>query len=159
MKEHRNMLNVDTWADEDMIEAKKIAWRARATGILMVIAISTAVLVLVIMLCSCSMASEVIKEPNIAGYSLNQWCNAIYKAEGGEKTAHPYGILAHYKHTTPRQACKNTVKHNHARWVKQGRKVPYIAFLQAQYCPIGSNTDNGTCKNWSKNVLWSLNHG
>ena len=44
-------------------------------------------------------------------FTNEQIANAIYKAEGGAKTNYPYGILAHYKHTTPRQACINTINH------------------------------------------------
>ena len=41
----------------------------------------------------------------------NSLADAIFKAEGGHKTKHEYGILAHYQHTTPRQACLNTISH------------------------------------------------
>jgi len=86
----------------------------------------------------------------IDGYTADQWCNAIYYAENSPK--HPYGILRKYRHTTPRQACLNTVTNNNARWLSSGSKMPYIAFLQQRYCPIGSNTDNGTCQYWQGNV-------
>ena len=42
---------------------------------------------------------------------INRLATAIFYAEGGAKTKHPYGILTTYKHTTPRQACINTIKH------------------------------------------------
>ena len=33
----------------------------------------------------------------------DQVVDAIYITEGGTHTKHPYGILTHYKHTTPHQ--------------------------------------------------------
>ena len=87
-------------------------------------------------------------------YTPEELCKAIYKAENSK--AHPYGILAKYKHTTPKQACKNTVNHALKDWNHSG---DFIAFLGSRYCPIGSDTDNGTCKNWTKNVKFFLQKG
>lgn len=82
-------------------------------------------------------------------YSNEQIANAIYFAEGGAKTRHPYGILAHYKNTTPRQACLNTIAHAR-RDFKGG---DFITFLGNRYCPIGAKNDpTGLNKNWVKNV-------
>jgi hypothetical protein len=86
-------------------------------------------------------------------YTNDQIANAIYKAEGGAKTSHPYGILAHYQHTTPRQACINTIKH--ARRDFQGGD--FIEFLGDRYCPVGAANDpRGLNKNWVKNVKYFL---
>lgn len=82
--------------------------------------------------------------------NIEALANAIYKAEGGAKTSHPYGILAHYKHTTPRQACINTIKHALKDWDGKG---DFISFLQKRYCPIGASNDpKGLNVNWYKNV-------
>lgn len=91
------------------------------------------------------------------GYTLNQYADAIYKAENSK--SHPYGIMTTYKHITARQACINTVKHSALRWAKTDRKVPFVTFLQKTYCPIGSNTDNGTCRYWACNVNMFLERG
>ena len=86
-------------------------------------------------------------------YTNEQIANAIYKAEGGAKTSHPYGILAHYKHTSPRQACLNTIAH--ARRDFQGGD--FISFLGARYCPVGASNDpRGLNKNWVRNVKYFL---
>jgi hypothetical protein len=78
--------------------------------------------------------------------------DCIYIAEGGAKTAHPYGILAHYKTTTPRQACINTIRHAQRDWKGQG---DFIAFLGGRYCPVGAKNDpKGLNKNWIKNVKY-----
>lgn len=83
-------------------------------------------------------------------YSDEQIANAIYKAEGGAKTSHPYGILAHYKKTTPRQACINTIRHARRDWNNQG---DFIRFLQQRYAPIGvANDPRGLNRNWYGNV-------
>lgn len=83
----------------------------------------------------------------IKGIDTNRLVWAIGKAENSK--AHPFGILKHYKHTTPRQACFNTVNHRLKDWNGKGE---FIDYLQGFYCPIGSNTDNGTCKYWAHNV-------
>jgi hypothetical protein len=86
-------------------------------------------------------------------YTVEQLCNAIYKAEGGAKTKHPYGILAKYKTTTPRQACINTIKHAVRDW---DGKTDFIVFLGSRYCPIGCENDNGTNQFWVSNVKYFL---
>lgn len=92
----------------------------------------------------------------IEGYQINTWAEAIHHAEGNNN----YGILAHYKQTSYKQACINTVRHNYKRWIKAGKPDKYLDFLGARYCPVGCNNDNGTNKYWVDNVgywLWRLN--
>jgi len=87
-----------------------------------------------------------------AQYTNDQIADAIYKAENSK--SHPYGILAHYKHTTPRQACINTIKHARKDWNGQGS---FIVFLGKRYCPVGASNDpKGLNKNWVKNVKMFL---
>lgn len=87
-------------------------------------------------------------------YTEDQIADAIYWAEGGPKTSHPYGILAHYKHTTPRQACINTIRHAQKDWNGKG---DFIAFLGSRYCPVGAANDpRGLNRNWIKNVKYFL---
>jgi hypothetical protein len=92
--------------------------------------------------------AETINAP--VAVNIEKLATAIYYAEGGTATAHPYGILAHYKTTTPRQACINTIKHALRDWNGQG---DFIAFLGSRYCPVGAKNDpTGLNKNWVKNV-------
>lgn len=92
---------------------------------------------------------------NAPTVNVERLANAIYIAEGGNKTKHPYGILAKYKHTTPRQACINTIKSALKRYNKQGAKGDFIAFLGKTYCPVGASNDPwGLNKNWVKNVKY-----
>lgn len=91
------------------------------------------------------------KEP----INVDKLANAIYMAEGGSKTRHPYGILKRYKVTTPRQACINTINSNYKRWVKAGKRGDFIEYLGRTYCPIGAKNDpTGLNKNWVKNVRY-----
>ena len=90
-------------------------------------------------------------------FTNSQIASAIYKAEGGSKTNHPYGILVKYKHTTPRQACLNTIKSAQKRFAKQSNEQDFIHFLSITYCPIGAANDpTGLNKNWEHNVKYFL---
>ena len=93
-----------------------------------------------------------------AEYSTESIVNAIYIAEGGAKTKHPYGILKKYKHTSPRQACINTVEHKYRDWIAMGRKGEFITYLASKYAPLGVANDPGNLnKNWERNVRFYLN--
>ena len=86
--------------------------------------------------------------------------DAIYVAEGGSNTRHPYGILKTYVNTTPRQACLNTINHQWQRWVDAGRPGPdFIEFLGRTYCPVGAKNDpGGLNRNWVGNVRRIYRH-
>jgi hypothetical protein len=85
---------------------------------------------------------------NAEEYTNDRIADAIFRAENS--TSHPYGILAHYKHTTPRQACINTIKHAKRDWNGKG---DFICFLQKRYAPIGvANDPHNLNSNWTKNV-------
>lgn len=89
---------------------------------------------------------------------IDRLADAIYRAEGGAKTRHPYGILAKYKTTTPRQACINTIKSGIKRYKTYKGKDDFIVFLSKTYCPIGAKNDpTGLNKNWVKNVKFYYN--
>ena len=89
---------------------------------------------------------------------IDRLADAIYRAEGGAKTRHPYGILAKYKTTTPRQACINTIKSGIKRYKTYNGKDDFIVFLSKTYCPIGAKNDpTGLNKNWVKNVKFYYN--
>lgn len=111
---------------------------------------------ILVMLASCRIcqASVVINQTDIGGYSINQWCDAIGKAENSK--SHPYGIMTKYKHTTPREACANTIKHYWRDYNRLKVQTNFLSYAQSRYCPIGSDTDNGTCANWQHNVNYFL---
>jgi hypothetical protein len=117
----------------------KDLWRGRRIGSA---ALKTIVLTAMVFLSPQARAAEPI--------NIEKLATAIFYAEGGSKTSHPYGILAKYQHTSPRQACINTIKHALRDWNGQG---DFIAFLGSRYCPIGAENDpTGLNKNWVKNV-------
>ena len=87
--------------------------------------------------------------------NIEKLATAIYYAENSK--THPYGILAHYKHTTPRQACINTIKSAIRKYEKSNKRLDYITFLSKTYAPVGvANDPKGLNKNWVKNVKYFL---
>jgi len=89
----------------------------------------------------------------VYGYNVERLATAIYHAEGGAKTNHPYGILTKYKTTTPRQACINTIRNQGKRHTGHGCGKDYLTCLANRYCPVGADNDpSGLNKNWLKNV-------
>lgn len=114
----------------------------------------TAVVTLLLFMASCTLSHA--NEP----INVDKLANAIYTAEGGAKTKHPYGILAKYKTTTPRQACINTIKSALKRWDGKG---DFIVFLGKTYCPTTGNKLTFLEKkyniHWVKNVTYFYNKG
>src|SRR3990167_7956854 len=94
-------------------------------------------------------------------YTLDQWADSIFKAEGGAKATYLYGIRSvKYKdEAEAREICKRTVYNTLVKYratrCQEGQSD--IDCLSNRYCPIGSDTDNGTCQFWKKNVLYFLN--
>lgn len=89
----------------------------------------------------------------VGGYDVERLATAIYHAEGGANTNWPYGILARYKTTTPRQACINTIRSKYREWVKLGAKGDYLTYLGSRYCPVGADNDpTGLNGHWLKNI-------
>jgi hypothetical protein len=88
-----------------------------------------------------------------AAPDFNKLADAIYAAEGGAKTRHPYGVLTKYRNTTPRQACINTCKHAWKDY--SGPESGFIDFLADRYCPPSADPVGN--RNWKKNVKKLLN--
>lgn len=87
---------------------------------------------------------------------VEKLADAIRIAEG-VNSRHPYGILAHYKTTTPRQACKNTILHSLKHFNEQSKEKDFILWLSKTYCPIGASNDpTGLNKNWTRLVKYFL---
>jgi hypothetical protein len=83
--------------------------------------------------------------------TIDQLANAIYRTEGSANTRWPYGIKQHYNHTTPRQACVNTIIHAEHDWhiVKIDRHFIYL--LADRYCP--PSVDKQGNLNWKHNMV------
>lgn len=140
-----NKLKIDTWEEELRREKRNI-----------IIGWSVLMLCLLLLLgicfngCMLAMAEE-----RIDNYSIEQWCIAIRHAEGNAN----YGILTTYRHTSPKQACINTLRHQWRNYCTTSHSKRFLAYLQEHYCPINSTTDNGTCINWEYNVGYWLRRG
>jgi len=94
-------------------------------------------------------------------YSNEEICDAIYLAEGGEKTKYPYGIksVKCSGEKECRKICINTVRNNKRRYREYGYKKykTFLEFLASRYAPIGAKNDpKNLNKNWLKNVKYFL---
>lgn len=96
------------------------------------------VISLLIALTAINAAGEVINIPRLA--------DAIYHAEGGNRTRFPYGIKS-IKTTNPRAVCIRTIQNRLKLW---DGKRPFIPFLADKYCPKA--TDPLGHGRWIKNV-------
>ena len=85
--------------------------------------------------------------------TISNIVDTIFIVEGGTNTQHPYGILAHYKHTTPRQACANTVQHAMRDFHYDGKSNDrmFIVYLADKYCP--PSDDKTGNHNWKVNMI------
>lgn len=149
-KQYRNIRKI-LHAHTPVLEDKKDIANSAIIRYLMYFFI---VLILVFIFSSCAVAGQ----SRIEGYTLNQWANAIYKAEGNDN----YGILSIKYSTTEecRRICKNTVKNNYYRWKRSEQDITFMQFLQRRYCPIGCfNDPTGLNSNWAVNVGYWLRKG
>ena len=85
-------------------------------------------------------------------YSDEEIANAIYKAEGGRKTRHPYGILSVKVNSeaAARRVCLRTIRNNRRRWDQAGSPGEYLDFLADRYCPLQADPVGN--RNWKRNV-------
>ena len=96
---------------------------------------------------------------NCQAYTLDQWADAIRKAEGNAN----YGVLSP-KYPHKRQTCKATVKHAFRDFIALNGNPSdlnaFTEFLSRRYAPIGAENDpNGLNVNWKTNVLYFLKKG
>jgi len=133
------MNHYDPLFDQEKLEAENRLSIFR--GLAIAVAVICAVIVGVIfMTARTAKAEEIINVERLA--------NAIDKAENSR--SHPYGIMAHYKTTTPRQACINTINHALRDWNGKG---DFISFLGDRYAPLNvANDPAGLNRNWKSNV-------
>ena len=114
--------------------------------------IATIIITIFIMLIFAGMAEA---------YTLDEWCDAIFQAEGGYEATYLYGIRSvnYDSEQEARRICKNTVRNTLIKYRKTRCKEndTDLQCMSSRYCPIGSDTDNGTCQYWQKNVKYFLN--
>ena len=117
---------------------------------IILLGIFVAVLLLAIAI-SCAYADE---------YTIDDWVDAVYMAEGGASAQFLYGIRSvKYKDKAEARAiCYRTIERTlisrRKERCKEGESD--MECLSRRYCPINSDTDNGTCQFWSKNVKFYL---
>ena len=98
-------------------------------------------------------------------YDSEEIANAIYRAEGGSKTEHPYGILSVKCKGKEecRKICLNTIENTFTRWQAEGSSVDFLSYLANRYCPtIGpklTKSERKLNKFWLKNVKFYLTKG
>lgn len=92
------------------------------------------------------------------GYD-SKLADAIWKAEGGHKTKHPYGVKS-VKVSSVAEARRVTlvsVRNNWSRWERAGKPEPFVTFFAKRWCPVGAENDpQGLNKNWIRNVNFHL---
>jgi hypothetical protein len=83
--------------------------------------------------------------------------DAIFLAEGGNKTRFPYGVRiwdlerAQWRPSlTPRAECLAIIRRQHDCWAGKDRPGDFINFLARVYCPV-TDSDQGQ-QNWIRNV-------
>ncbi len=133
-------LLIHTYSEEDL---KEIAVIRRNVIITRFVVIAILMLIALFVFKGCAVANDKIV---IKGFSNAQICEAIRKTENSK--SHPYGIMTRYKHTSPKQACLNSIKSARLRWNGQG---DFIAFLGKTYSPPDINP------NWVRLVHYFLN--
>src|SRR3990167_7969048 len=105
------------------------------------------------------MAAETLKTALIDGYTLDQWADAIKRAENSEK--YPYGIksVKCEGEAECRQVCKNTVKNTLVKYRESRCKAGEdgLTCLARRYAPSNAPDDpTGLNANWAKNVGFFL---
>ena len=89
-------------------------------------------------------------------YTNDQIANAIYYAEGGDKTSHPYGIKSiptYGNKEYARKICLNTIRNQRKRHAEHNCGKDFLTCLWHRYCPPVTHKLN---KNWLVNVKFYL---
>ncbi|UOF78066.1 hypothetical protein [Caudoviricetes sp.] len=84
----------------------------------------------------------------------NRLADAIYLAEGGDKTRYPYGVMSVKvkDKKEARKVCINSIQRNYQRWEKAGYPGTFIDFMADRWCP--PSVDPIGNRNWKKNVRY-----
>ena len=115
-------------------------------------------LILGLCMAGCADLAWASVKPSYDNPYINKVVDSIYKAEGGARTRHPYGILS-IKTSNPRKACYEVVNWRYAMWQSLPNKTrpDFITYLSRSYCPIGASNDpRGLNRHWVKNVNYFM---
>ena len=94
-----------------------------------------------------------INRARASEYTNEQIVNAIYYAEGGGKTSHPYGIKSiptYGNKEYARKICLNSVRNARKRWMRANKPEDFIVFMGRRYSPPQINP------NWVRLVKYFL---
>lgn len=83
---------------------------------------------------------------------VERMADAIYQAEGGNKTEFPYGVKS-IKVSSEKEARRvtiNSIRNNWKRWEKAGKPGNFVDFMADRWCPKSADPIGN--KNWKKNV-------
>lgn len=97
-------------------------------------------------------------------YTDDEFADAIFEAEGGEKAKYLYGIMSvRYKgEADARRICLNTIRDNRKRYAEYGHKEypTFLEFLASRYAPTRGKGMTKYAKklnkNWLRNVRYFL---
>ena len=151
--DYRRALRTGYYLDKHQLRQENEA------GAIVALAVMAALLtvLLTIIFPSCAHAEE-----SIDGYTITEYVQAIYAAEGGEKAQYPYGIRSVSCETIQEceRVARNTVKNNIRRYRDYGKNqhTSYLEFLGSRFAPTqgATNDPKGLNKNWIKNVNFYL---
>lgn len=91
--------------------------------------------------------------------SFGRMADAIYWAEGGEKTRFPYGVKLYRNGVAvaaerPREMCLLILQARWREWFGKGTGQTFTEFVARTYCPVADDPDGH--KNWIVNVNYFI---
>ena len=142
---------IQTWEDFDTYKREEA--QSALTAMLGALGVLMAV---TLILCGCPKpghTEEII--------DVDQYVQAIYHTEGGDRAQYPYGIRSVPCGTKSEceRIARNTVRNNIKRYNEYGKNqfASYLEFLASRFAPIGASNDpSGFNKNWIKNMRFFL---
>lgn len=149
---HQEKLLIHTWADEDNRIRRDKEAEENFDKVIRILLIGAILGIILWISTGCSMASTIVKQEFVAGFSLDRWADSIRITEGDKN----YGIKSvRFKDSIEaRKICKNTVRNNFKRFVASGGSRSdlkgYIDFLADRYCPKSADLTGNI--NWKANM-------
>lgn len=90
---------------------------------------------------------QVDKSLSHSTIDFEKLAKSIHRAENSKK--YPYGILKKFKHTSPKQACLNTINSAYKRYRIHDQREDFISYLAKTYAPRNATNDpNNLNQNW-----------
>ena len=140
-KDYMQVVRLGKWR----MDREKIR-KSNESGIIVAIGIICALLLILI--------ASVAHADDIAGYTSDQWANAIYKTEG-VNSKYPYGIKSIRARNAleARKICKRTISHywrDYQATIKQRSLAGFVEYTSNRYCPFSCDPIGNL--NWKHNM-------